>query len=217
MLSQKLNESQEAPRDHFGLQEDRGNWRKLYGDKSGGIMFLLTGAEDLQKIEAGPGPRWGLNTADCDEELHSGGWWWRWWWGHRAVHWPWSHQTPAPAPKTDSNKPPQPTTHPIPGHSATHSTARHNFVAKKHHQQYNITTTQHDTIIAMPLQIPSNQSFLIYILSILCHLMACHHHISFFHANLHTDLCYGRFLVIVRIKADAANIIITMSSLSGQC
>ena len=40
-----------------------------------------------------------------------------------------------PAPETDSNKPPQPTTHPIPGHSATHSTARHNFVAKKHHQQ----------------------------------------------------------------------------------
>ena len=122
-----------------------------------------------------------------------------------------------PAPESDSNKPPQPTTHPIPGHSATHSTARHNFVAKKHHQQYNITTTQHDTIIAMPLQIPSNQSFLIYILSILCHLMGWHHHISFCHANLHTDLCYGRFLVMVRIKADAANIIITMSSLSGQC
>ena len=36
------------------------------------------------------------------------------------------------------------------------------------------------------------------------------------HANLHTDLCYGRFLVMVWIKAGAANIIIIMSSLSGQ-
>ena len=67
----------------------------------------------------------------------------------------------------------------------------------------------------MPLQIPSNQSFLIYILSILCHLMGWHHHISFCLANLHTDLCYGRFLVMVWIKAGAANIII-MTSLSGQ-
>ena len=67
----------------------------------------------------------------------------------------------------------------------------------------------------MPFQLPSNQSFLIYILSILCHLMGCHHHISSCHANLHTDLCYGRFLVMVWMKADAANIIIIMSSLSG--
>ena len=51
MLSQKLNESREAPRENFGLQEDCGNWRKLCGDKSGGIMILLTGAEDLQKID----------------------------------------------------------------------------------------------------------------------------------------------------------------------
>lgn len=52
MLSQKLNESREAPRENFGLQEDCGNWRKLCGDKSGGIMILLTGAEELQKIDS---------------------------------------------------------------------------------------------------------------------------------------------------------------------
>ena len=136
----------------------------------------------------------------------------------RTVHWPWSHQTPAPhrSLTLTNHHNPQPTQ----SLDTVRHTALTQLCGKKHHQQYNITTTQHDTIIAMPLQIPSNQSFLIYILSILCHLMACHHHISFFHANLHTDLCYGRFLVMVRIKADAgdaANIIITMSSLSGQC
>ena len=49
-----------------------------------------------------------------------------------------------PAPESDSNKPPQPTTHPIPGQSATHSTARQlcSKETSSIHQQYNITTTQ---------------------------------------------------------------------------
>ena len=59
MLSQKLNESREAPRENFGLQEDCGNWRKLCGDKSGGIMILLThqswGAAEDRQLRLGRG------------------------------------------------------------------------------------------------------------------------------------------------------------------
>ena len=139
-------------------------------------------------LEAGPGPRQGLNTADCDEELHSGGWWWWWWWGHCTLD---TRHRPRSLTQTNHHNPPNPWTQCGTQHSQTE------LCGKKHHQQYNFTTTQHDTIIAMPFQLPSNQSFLIYILSILCHLMGCHHHIFYCHANLHTDLCYSRFIVMV--------------------